>query len=110
MTCLCCNGEASHFANFRNKNRVVRRFRCLRCGKTFSEPQPLDGLRIETSKVNEVVRLLCEGVGIRATSRLSGLDQETVLNVLTTVGEKCAQFHDATVRNIPTVNVETDEL
>jgi len=88
----------------------VRRFRCVRCGKTFSEPQPLDGLRIETQKVNEVVRLLCEGVGIRATSRLTGLNKETVLNILETVGEKCAAFHDATIRNVPTVNVETDEL
>ena len=109
-TCLCCNGEARHFANFRNKNRVVRRFRCVRCGKTFSEPQPLDGLRIETQKVNEVVRLLCEGVGIRATTRLTGLNKETVLNILETVGQNCARFHDATVRNVPTVNVETDEL
>jgi len=109
-TCLCCNGEAKHFANFRNKNRVVRRFRCQRCGKTFSEKQPLSGLRIETQKVESVVRLLCEGVGVRSTSRLTGLDQETVLNVLTTVGEKCASFHDATVRNVKTTNVETDEI
>ena len=109
-TCLCCNGEAKHFANFQNKNRVVRRFRCVRCGKTFSEPQPLDGLRIETSKVNEVVRLLCEGVGVRATSRLTGLEKKTVLSIVETVGEKCARFHDATVRNVPSVNVETDEL
>jgi len=48
--------------------------------------------------------------GIRATSRLTGLHLETVLSILETVGEKCAAFHDATVRNVPTVNVETDEL
>ncbi len=110
MKCHCCSGEAKHFANYRNKNRVVRRFRCIRCGKTFSETQPLDGLRIETGKVNETIRLLCEGVGIRAVSRLTGLHQVTVLRILETVGEKCARFHDATVRNVPTVNVETDEL
>jgi transposase-like protein len=110
MTCHCCNGEAKYFANFRNKNRVVRRFRCVRCGKTFSEPQPLSGLRIETSKVNEIVRLFCEGVGVRAASRLSGLDKETVLNILETVGQKCASFHDATIRNVPSTNVQIDEL
>lgn len=110
MQCYCCNGEARHFANFRNKNRTVRRFRCLRCGKTFSERQPLDGLRIESEKVHEVIRLLCEGVGIRATSRLTGLHVETVLSILETIGEKCAAFHDAHVRNVPTANVETDEL
>lgn len=110
MKCHCCSGEVKHFANFRNKNRVVHRFRCVRGGKTFSEPQPLDGLRIETQKVEQVVRLLCEGVGIRATSRLTGLHQETVLSILETVGEQCARFHDATVRNVQTVNVETDEF
>ena len=109
-TCLCCGGESKYFAKFQNKNRIVRRFRCQRCGKTFSEPQPLDGLRIETGKVVEVVRLLCEGVGIRAASRLTGLHQETVLNILETVGEQCARFHDATVRNVKPANVETDEL
>lgn len=82
----------------------------MRCGKTFSEPQPLDGLRIETSKLHQVIQLLCEGVGVRATSRLSGLNKETVLHILETVGDKCASFHDATVRNVKTANVETDEL
>ena len=88
----------------------MRRFRCVRCGKTFSEPQPLDGLRIEAHKVNEVVRLFCEGVGIRAAGRLTGLEKKTVLSILETVGQKCANFHDATVRNVKTANVETDEL
>ncbi len=88
----------------------MRRYRCQRCGKTFSEKQPLEGLRVETSKVEQVVRLLCEGVGIRATSRLSGLHQETILNILEIVGGQCARFHDVTVCNVKTANVETDEL
>jgi IS1 family transposase len=70
----------------------------------------LEGLRIEISKVEEIVRLLCEGVGVRAASRLSGLNKETVLHIVETVGENCARFHDATVRNVKTANVETDEL
>ncbi len=88
----------------------MRRFRCVRCGKTFSERQPLDGLRIETAKLHQVIQLFCEGVGVRAASRLTGLNKETVLHILETVGEKCASFHDAAVRNVKTANVETDEL
>ena len=110
MKCHCCSGEAKHFANFRNKNRLVHRFRCVRCGKTFSEPQPLDGLRIESQKVNDCIRLLCEGVSVRAASRLTGLEKKTILSILKTVGQKCASFHDATMRKVPSVNVETDEL
>jgi transposase-like protein len=47
----------------------VQRYACDRCGKSFSESQPLDGLRIEHSKVVQIVKLLCEGMGIRATAR-----------------------------------------
>jgi len=82
----------------------------VRCGKTFSEAQPLEGIRIETAKLHQVIQLLCEGVGVRAVSRLTGLDKETILHILETVGGKCASFHDSTVRNVKTANVETDEL
>jgi transposase-like protein len=109
-TCLCCNGEAKHFANFRNKNRVVRRFRCLRCGKTFSEKQPLDDLRIDHDKVVQIVKLLTEGLGIRACARFVNCDPHTVLNVLETIGQKCEQLHDRLVRHVTTGSLQIDEL
>jgi transposase-like protein/IS1 family transposase len=109
-TCLCCNGETSRFGHFRNKNQIVQRFRCIRCGKTFSEAQPLDGLRTEHEKVVQIVKLLCEGLGVRATARLTDCQHKTVLAVLNTVGEKCAAFLDRTVRNIQTESLQIDEL
>ncbi len=72
MTCLCCNGETKPFGTFRTKQRIVQRYRCERCGKTFSEPHPLDGLRLEKHKIVQIVKLLCEGVGVRAAARLTG--------------------------------------
>lgn len=57
-TCLCCGGESKYFAKFQNRNRIVRRFRCQQCRKTFSEPQPLDDLRIDHDKVVQIVKLL----------------------------------------------------
>jgi len=88
----------------------VQRYACDRCGKSFSEVQPLDGLRIETDKIEQTIKLLCEGVGIRATSRLTGLEKKTVLHIVESVGEQCAAFHDSHVCNVKTENVETDEL
>lgn len=67
-------------------------------------------MRIETALAAQVVSLLCEGVGIRAISRLTGLDQETVLNVLATAGEHCERLLDAKVRNVKSEQVEVDEL
>jgi transposase-like protein len=59
----------------------------------------LDGVRIETAKAAQVVNLLVEGVGIRAPSRLTGLDQGTILNILKTAGEHCARLLDAKIQN-----------
>jgi len=81
-TCVCCSGEAKYFARYQNRNRIVRRFRCIRCGKTFSEKQPLDGLRIDHDKVVRIVKLLTEGLGVRAVARFMHCDPHTVLSVL----------------------------
>ena len=90
MTCICCEGEIKKRGSFRNKNRIVQRYQCLRCGKSFSEKQPLDGLRTDHEKVVQIVKLLCEGMGVRAAARLTGCQHKTVLAILNAVGEKCA--------------------
>lgn len=57
-----------------------------------------------------VVSLLVEGVGIRAASRLTGLHQQTVLNILGVAGEKCEALLKERIRGIEAANVEVDEL
>jgi IS1 family transposase len=94
---------------FQNRNRIVQRFICKTCHQTFSEEQPLDGVRIEADKAAQVVRLLVEGVGILATSRLTGLNPRTVLNVLAAAGEHCARLLDSTIRNVEVESVQCDE-
>lgn len=76
---------------------------------TFSE-SPLDGLRTEHEKVVQIVKLLVEGVGVRATARLTGCQHKTVLSVLETVGQKCEQLHDKLVRHITTGSLQIDEI
>jgi IS1 family transposase len=88
----------------------VQRYQCLRCGKSFSEKQPLDGLRTDHEKVVQIVKLLCEGMGVRAAARLTGCQHKTVLAVLNAVGEKCEQLHDRLVRNVQTGSLQLDEL
>ncbi len=88
----------------------MQRFFCVRCGKSFSAEQPLSGLRVDFKQACQVVNLLCESMGIRAVSRLTGLHQETVLNVLEIAGQKAAAFLDAKVRNVKAEYVQGDEI
>jgi transposase-like protein/IS1 family transposase len=108
--CFCCDGESKKFGRFKNKNRIVQRFRCLRCGKTFSETQPLEGVRVDFDKSAQIAHFLVEGVGIRASARLSGLDESTVLNILESAGQHCARLLDQKVNGVKADFVELDEL
>lgn len=110
MTCYCCNGPTKRFGHYENLNRIVQRYRCTRCGKTFSETQPLSGIRTDAGEAVRVIGLLCESVGIRATSRLTGLDQKTVLRILESAGEHCARLLDAKIRNIHAEEIQADEV
>jgi len=65
---------------------------------------------VEHAKVVQIVKLLTEGLGIRACARFTDTDPHTVLNVLEVIGEKCAAFHDRIVQNVQTGAVQLDEV
>jgi transposase-like protein len=67
-------------------NGLVQRYQCLKCGKTFSEKQEMETVRTERSKIVQMIRLLTEGMGIRAVSRLTGCHSRTVMQVLVEIG------------------------
>lgn len=58
----------------------------------------------------KVLTLLCEGMSMRGTSRVSGVSYNTVCTLLTQAGEACAEFHDKTVRNVRSKRVQCDEI
>jgi IS1 family transposase len=58
----------------------------------------------------QVIALLVEGNSIRATSRLSGFAQNTIMKLLRDLGEACAAYQDRTLRNLQTQSVECDEV
>src|SRR3984957_11803343 len=68
------------------------------------------GLRAPMEKVVQTVQMLCEGVGIRAISRLTGLNQETVLNILEMAGQKATRLLDQQILNIESESVQCDEV
>jgi IS1 family transposase len=57
-----------------------------------------------------ILHLLCEGMSIRAITRLTGASKNTVAKLLIDAGKACMAFHDANVHNIKTARVQADEI
>lgn len=58
----------------------------------------------------QVLQLLCEGMSIRAVSRLTGASKNTIAKLLVDAGRACAAYHDAHVRNVKATRVQVDEI
>ena len=58
----------------------------------------------------KILHLLCEGMSIRAITRLSGASKNTVAKLLVDAGKACAAYHDANVRNVSVARVQVDEI
>ena len=58
----------------------------------------------------EVISALTEGLGIRATARITGVNRETVGKLALQVGRGCAELHDRMMVGIRVNRIECDEL
>jgi len=56
------------------------------------------------------IAALCEGVSIRATERLTGVNRETVMNLGARVGRGCAKLHNSLMQNLNVSRLEFDEI
>lgn len=57
-----------------------------------------------------ILHLLCEGMSIRAITRLTGASKNTVSKLLVDAGKACAAYHDQHVRNVKAARVQVDEI
>src|ERR1700712_2130046 len=57
----------------------------------------------------EVIAALCEGVGQRAVTRLTGCDRKTVARLALRVGRGCQELHDRLMVGIRVNRLELDE-
>lgn len=58
----------------------------------------------------EVIAALCEGVGIRTASRLTGVNRGAVANLALRAGMGCMELHDRIMLGVRTERLELDEL
>lgn len=66
--------------------------------------------RLSTEDRARILHLLCEGMSIRAITRLTGASKNTVTKLLIDAGKACAAYHDANVRAVPAKRVQLDEI
>src|ERR1700686_14922 len=65
---------------------------------------------LSREKQIEVVSALTEGLGIRATARIAGVNRETVGKLALQVGRGCAELHDRRMVGIRVNRIELDEV
>jgi hypothetical protein len=93
------------------RGKRIRCLRCATCGRDFSERAntPLFGLRTDEETLVAIARHLAEGVGCRATARLTGVGLNTVLRFTKLFGKHAERFHDEMVRHVRPEQIQADE-
>lgn len=66
--------------------------------------------RMDTALRAAIVRCLVDGVGVRATCRITGASKGAVLKLIADLGPVCAEYMSANLCNLPCVVLELDEL
>jgi transposase-like protein/IS1 family transposase len=109
MNCPNCESSSKKHGKDRYSNQ---RFRCLSCQKTFIEPKgkPLGSMTLAEDKAILCLQLLVEGNSIRSTERITGVNRNTILSLLKTVGKKCLWIQENLVRNVKVKYVQADEI
>ena len=66
--------------------------------------------RLSRNKQIQVISALIEGNSIRATVRMTGVAKDTVIKLLVSVGNACAEYHDRNVRQVRSRRIQCDEI
>ena len=85
---------------------------CRTCGKRFAATQTTAffGMHLTTETIQAIIHHAAEGVGVRATARLLGLDKNLVNRAILRAGEHCAAVLSSLLRSLSLTEVQLDEL
>jgi transposase-like protein/IS1 family transposase len=89
-----------------------QRWKCAGCGGTVTREmeRPLGDMRIDMEDAVRVLAMLLEGMSIRACARLTGIDKNTICDLVLLVGGNCDRFLAKAVKNVPAKFIEMDEI
>jgi hypothetical protein len=96
-------GGNVYFRGFSGRNKSIRMVYCRTCKRSYSERKgtALERSQLPTDKAVSVLDHLREGVGIRATSRLTGVSRDAVSRHLARAGGQAKLLHDELVAFSP---------
>jgi transposase-like protein len=101
------HGQRGHgnlyFRGFSGHRQQIRMIYCRTCKAHFSERKGtvLEGARLDEDKVVAVLQHLQEGCGTRSTSRLVGVNRNTVTRYARLAGGHARQLHEELVAFSP---------
>jgi transposase-like protein/IS1 family transposase len=109
MNCDSCGTRCQRFGLHRNG---LRRFRCLSCKRTYTEPhqRTLGSMYVPQEKAILALQLLLEGNSIRSTERITNLDRNTIMSLLVRGGERCQRMMERKIVDLTVNDVEADEI
>lgn len=65
---------------------------------------------LNTQMRGQIIKLLCEGMSLRAVARVTDVARNTVDKLLRDVGAACLDYQDEHLRNLPCKRVQCDEI
>lgn len=106
----CKHEQLSKHGKDRKGNQ---RWKCRQCGLTVTNNEhrrPLGDMRVDQNDAEQVLRMILEGMSIRACERITGMKRDTICDLVLTVGANCDAFLSRTVRNVEAKRIEMDEI
>jgi transposase-like protein len=92
-----------YFRGWSGREKRIRMVYCRTCKRSYSQRKgtALERSQLPADKAVSVLEHLKEGVGARATSRLTGVSRGTVSRYLALAGEQAKNLHDELVAFSP---------
>jgi transposase-like protein/IS1 family transposase len=108
MMIACAHADKKRFGRDRKGNQ---RYRCLHCGKTWTEipARQLGPMRTMPEKAKLALQLLTQGMSIRATERTTGIHRDTICKLIVHFGSACRDLLDRLMVNLQPAHLQFDE-
>jgi hypothetical protein len=92
-----------YFRGWSGRDKQIRMVYCRTCKRSYSERKgtAFERSQLPADKVISVLDHLREGVGVRATSRLTGVSRDTISRYLALAGDQSKHRHDELVAFSP---------
>ncbi|MBC8352401.1 MAG: IS1 family transposase [Planctomycetes bacterium] len=88
-----------------------QRYKCKDCGVSWTDrpAKPLGDMRVDLAKAKLALRMLVEGMSIRATERTAGINRNTICKLVVLFGTACRKFLDDRMHGLKLTHLQFDE-